>query len=81
MKVDHHDLHHEFPEFADTIRELKLGNNHFARLFDEYHGLTSKVEQLEVQDVPVDDFTIEEMKKWRIKLKDELYSMLVAQKV
>lgn len=80
MQVDHHDLHHEFPEFAAAIHDLKVGNHHFARLFDEYHGLTAKVEQLEVQDVPVDDFTIEEMKKRRLRLKDELYAMLAAQK-
>jgi uncharacterized protein YdcH (DUF465 family) len=80
MQVEHHDLHHEFPEFATAIHNLKIGNNHFARLFDEYHDLTSKVESLETQDVPVDDFTIESMKKQRLKLKDELYSMLVASK-
>ena len=81
MQVEHHDLHHEFPEYAATIHNLKVGNNHFSRLFDEYHDLTAKVESLEVQDVPVDDFTIESMKKQRLKLKDELYSMLVANKV
>jgi uncharacterized protein YdcH (DUF465 family) len=80
MHVDHHDLHHEFPELSSTIHALKLGNNHFAKLFDEYHVLTSKVEQLETQDLPVDDFTIEGMKKQRLKLKDELYVMLVAHK-
>lgn len=80
MHVDHHDLHHEFPELSSTIHALKLGNNHFAKLFDEYHALTSKVEQLETQDLPVDDFTIEGMKKQRLKLKDELYVMLVAHK-
>lgn len=80
MHVEHHDLHHEFPEFATTIHNLKVGNNHFARLFDEYHDLTAKVESIEGQNVPVDDFTIESMKKQRLKLKDELYSMLVANK-
>ena len=80
MHVDHHDLHHEFPEFSEAIHGLKLSNNHFAKLFDEYHSLTNKVENLEVQDVPVDDFTIESMKKQRVKLKDELYRMLVTNK-
>lgn len=80
MQVEHHDLHHEFPEYGNAIHELKLGNNHFARLFDEYHGLTAEVEALETQDVPVDDFAIEEMKKKRLRLKDELYVMLRAHK-
>jgi uncharacterized protein YdcH (DUF465 family) len=49
-------------------------------LFGEYHEITAQIEALEAQDMPVDDFTIEEMKKKRIKLKDELYTMLVANK-
>lgn len=80
MQVEHHDIHHEFPEFAETIHDLKVGNTHFARLFEEYHALTNKVENLEEKDIPVDDFTIEDMKKQRAKLKDELYQMLVANK-
>lgn len=78
MQVEHHDLHHEFPEHYQTIHELKVSNHHFARLFEEYHKLTSDVERLEEEDVPVDDYTIEDMKKRRVKLKDELYAMLVA---
>ena len=49
------------------------------QLFDEYHKLTHQVEHLEEEDVPVYDFTIEEMKKKRAKLKDKMYQMLVAQ--
>lgn len=76
MKVEHHDLHHEFPEYHEQIHSLKINNNHFARLFGEYHELTSKVEQLEGADVPVDDVTINDLRKNRLKLKDELYAML-----
>lgn len=78
MQVEHHDLHHEFPELRDAIISLKSSNAHFSRLFDEYHASTNKVEALEGRDVPVDDFVIESMKKQRVKLKDELYQMLVA---
>ncbi|MBK7646533.1 MAG: YdcH family protein [Betaproteobacteria bacterium] len=78
MQVDHHDLHHEFPEFNDAIHALKTGNAHFAKLFASYHRLTGKVEDLEENDMPVGDFTIEDMKKQRVKLKDELYHMLLA---
>jgi len=76
MSVDHHDLHHEFPEFKDAIHQLKSNNNHFARLFDEYHVATSEVEKLEGTGIPVGDNTFEELKKKRLKLKDELYGIL-----
>lgn len=78
MHVEHHDLHHEFPEMTDAIHALKIGNAHFARLFASYNRLTGKVEDLEEHDMPVSDFTIEDMKKQRVKLKDELYHMLLA---
>ncbi|HEX5392993.1 MAG TPA: DUF465 domain-containing protein [Rhodocyclaceae bacterium] len=78
MSIEHHDLHHEFPEFKDTIHQLKTSNNHFARLFDEYHVTTAGVEKLEGEGVPVSDTTFDALKKKRLKLKDELYSILRA---
>lgn len=78
MQVDHHDLHQEFPEFNDAIQVLKAGNARFAMLFASYHRLTGKVEDLQENDMPVADFTIEDMKKQRVMLKDELYHLLLA---
>ncbi|HMX16335.1 MAG TPA: YdcH family protein [Rhodocyclaceae bacterium] len=80
MQVEHHDLDHEFPEFAAVITQLKQGDAQFSRLFDEYNGITAEIERLEEEDLPVDDFTIEEMKKKRVHLKDELYTLLVRHK-
>jgi uncharacterized protein YdcH (DUF465 family) len=81
MQVEHHDLPHDFPEYKEDIHALKAGDHHFARLFEKYTGITLNVERLEQDDVPVDDFTIEDMKKERIRLKDELYAMLRAHKL
>lgn len=78
MQVEHHELHLEFPEHADAIAVLKGGNAHFSKLLSTYNRLTGKVEDLEEHDMPVADFTIEDMKKQRVKLKDELYHILLA---
>lgn len=78
MQVDHHDLHSEFPEFGDAIIALKAGNALFSRQLASYNRLTGKVEDLEEHDMPVADFTLEDMKKQRVKLKDQLYHMLLA---
>lgn len=78
MQVEHHDLHHDFPELSDAIHALKVGNMHFAKLFATYHRLTGTVENLEEHDMPVSDFTLEDMKKERVRLKDQLYHMLMA---
>ena len=78
MNIEHHDLAHEFPEHREKIHNLKLGNAHFAKLFDAYHMVTKEVERLEGGGIPVSDETIEKQKKERIALKDQLYAMLVA---
>jgi uncharacterized protein len=78
MNIEHHDLAHDFPEYREKIHNLKLQNAHFAKLFDEYHVVTKNVERLEGEDMPVSDETLEEQKKERIQLKDQLYAMLVA---
>ncbi len=78
MTIEHHDLIHEFPELRDRIHDLKVSDNHFRRLFDEYHELTSEIENMEKESTPVSTQTEEEAKKRRLHLKDELYKMLTA---
>jgi uncharacterized protein YdcH (DUF465 family) len=80
MELQQHDLHHEFPEYNDAIHVLKTGNHHFARLFDEYHRLNKDIRLIEENDEPVTDEALEDMKKLRLKLKDELHAMLRAHK-
>lgn len=78
MTVEHHDLQHDFPEFHERIHVLKTSNTHFARLFDEYHEVDREVRRIEQEvETPSDVYT-EDLKKRRVKLKDELYGMLRA---
>lgn len=74
--MDQHDLHHEFPEYQDRIHTLKVSNGHFARLFDEYHDVNRHVVRVEVNAELATDFELEDLKKRRLKLKDELYEIL-----
>jgi len=76
MINEHHDLIHEFPEHRERIREMKMQDAHFSRLFDEYHEVTKTVEKMEAEIEPVCTRTEEEAKMKRLQLKDELYSML-----
>jgi uncharacterized protein len=78
MQVDHHDLYCEFPEMRDAIDALKVAHAQFGRMFAQYNRLTGKVEDLEEHDMPVADFTLEDMKKHRVKLKDQIYGYLLA---
>ncbi len=78
MSVEHHDLVHEFPELKDRIHDLKMSDNHFRNLFEEYHKLTRSIENMENEVTPVSTHTEEEAKMRRVHLKDELYRMLTA---
>jgi len=78
MQIDHHDLYSEFPEMHDAIDALKIAHAQFGRMFAQYNRLTGKVEDLEEHDMPVADFTLEDMKKHRVKLKDQIYDYLLA---
>lgn len=73
-----HELHEEFPEFADRIHALKASDRHFARLADEYHRLNRAVHRAETDIEPTSDEHLEEMKKQRLKLKDEIFALLNA---
>jgi uncharacterized protein YdcH (DUF465 family) len=79
MSIEQHDLVHEFPEFKERIRELKMNNSHFARLFDEYDSLTKEVALMEREVHPVTTRTEEDFKFKRVQLKDQLYAMLRAE--
>ena len=76
MTLEKHDLHHEFPEFDKEIHHLKMNDNHFARLFKEYHEVTHEVNRIEQGVENTSDDYIEQRKKIRLKLKDELFVML-----
>lgn len=78
MELEHHDLAHELPEFKDQIRILKTGNAHFAKLFDEYHQADREVRRIEKNVQLATNEEAEVVKKLRLTLKDQLYTMLKA---
>lgn len=75
--VEKHGLIHEFPEHRERIHLLKLGNNYFLRLFDEYHDIASQVRNIENEVEVASDFYLEDMKKQRLMLKDKLYTLII----
>ena len=76
MNIEKHDLHHEFPEFKDEIRNLKMTNNRFAKVFKKYHELDHEVIRIEEGVENTTDAYLDELKKQRLSHKDELFLML-----
>lgn len=74
--VANHSLINDFPESRDLIHQLKAQNPEFARKVAEYHDLDHRVRGLETRSVPTSDENFEMLKKKRLYLKDEIYSIL-----
>lgn len=76
MTIESHELAHEFPEYHERIHALKLADRHFAALLEEYDVVDREIRRIEQEiETPSDAYT-EELKKKRVKLKDELYALL-----
>jgi uncharacterized protein YdcH (DUF465 family) len=76
MLGESHDLVHEFPEYRDQIHALKLSDSRFIELFERYHEVNQEVIRIEQEiETPSDAYT-EDLKKTRLLLKDQLYTIL-----
>ena len=76
MQHEHHDLIHEFPEYREEIHNLKTTNETFRELFDSYHKIDREVYRVENHIEPRSDVALEELKKRRLAIKDELFRIL-----
>jgi uncharacterized protein len=73
-----HAIDREFPELADTVHKLKASDAHFHRLLVEHDELDASIIKDETGVAPMSDMALEDMKKRRLHLKDELYRMASA---
>jgi uncharacterized protein YdcH (DUF465 family) len=75
---EHHDLLHEFPEYKDRIDELKSKDAEFARLCEEFDALDEELLKIQQEIETPSDIYVENLKKKRVHLKDQLYAKLSA---
>ena len=77
MFGEKHDLVSELPEHRERILELKATNSQFGKLYDEYHELDNEIWSMEEGIETPSDEVLEELKKKRLYLKDQLFSMIM----
>lgn len=65
-----------FPEYRDLITKLKHTDHHFTRLFDKHNALDQKIINMEALISPGTHDEIEILKKEKLLLKDQLYTIL-----
>lgn len=65
-----------FPEYRDLITRLKGHDAHFTRLFDKHNELDQLIKNKEAHIEPGTQVEIEQLKKEKLLLKDQIYSHL-----
>lgn len=75
-----HELHAEFPEEAEILHQLKVGNPQFAQLADHYHDLNREIHRIEAGIEAASDERTENLKKERLSILDQVSAMISAAK-
>jgi uncharacterized protein len=71
-----HELQDEFSGEASLIARLRKRNYEFKRLASRYDEVNHNIHRIESEEEPAADTVVEELKKHRLKLKDEIASFL-----
>ncbi|MGB0937374.1 MAG: YdcH family protein [Colwellia sp.] len=78
MLGEDHSLLNEFPEYKDNIDRLNKEDNAFSADAKRYHDLDTEIRKLELDNAPIDDSSLHQMKHDRSVLKDTLYQKIIA---
>lgn len=65
-----------FPEYRDLITKIKGNDTRFTRLFDKHNDLDQRIKNMEARIVPGSDVEIENLKKEKLQIKDQIYTHL-----
>ncbi len=72
-------LHEAFPAEADLLRQLKAEDRHFQLLASRYDEIDQQILQMEAGEDPATGERLEEVKKQRLALLDEIASLIASQ--
>ena len=65
-----------FPEYRELISKLKTSDRNFATLFDKHNELDARIKRMDEGIEPTAPEGIEELKKQKLHLKDQLFAIL-----
>ncbi len=74
--IENHSLANELPEFKDEIHTLKMTDRHFQALFETYHKVDKEIHRIEEGVEISSEEYLDEIKKERLQLKDNLFKIL-----
>lgn len=76
-----HDLHAAFPQDAAILHSLKLEDAHYREVAARYHDMTREISRIESGIEASSDERLENLKKERLAMLDEVAGLIAARKV
>ena len=76
MQILPHDLDHEFPEFSGVMHQLRQRDPRLGNLFEQYDKVNDTIVDIEENEKLFQDAEFEQMKKERLRIKDQIYAIL-----
>lgn len=73
-----HDLHSQFPQDGEILSKLKIESAHFRTIGERYDLLDKEIRRIEVETEAASDERLEELKKQRLGLLDEVAALIAA---
>lgn len=74
------DLHNAFPDDADVLRRLKSEDGHFQALSARFDAFDEEARRIDAGLEAASDERLEELKKHRLALLDEIAPLVAAAK-
>jgi hypothetical protein len=74
------DLHNAFPDDEAVLRQLKADDRHFQTLSARFDALDAEAQRIEAGTEAASDVRLEEIKKHRLALLDDIAGCVAAAK-
>ncbi len=71
---------HEYRDIITHMKQNEAANAHFLKIFDRHNELDDQITKAENGSLPLTDFEMENLKKEKLKLKDEAYANILKYK-
>lgn len=71
---------HEYRDIITQMKQNNAANAHFLKIFDKHNALDNQINKAENGEAHLTDTELEVLKKEKLQLKDEAYTMIMAYK-
>lgn len=68
---------HEYRDIISHMKANEAANSHFLKIFDRHNDLDNQITRAEHGSIALTSLEIEKLKKEKLQLKDEAYTMIM----